>query len=140
MVATPLLLTFAIPPLGAPAKGAPFSVNVTVPVLTVCELVTFAVKVTEEPSVAFGNGFEFTVTVVGCPVAGEILRHQPPDKVVVSPEPESLNRKRLHAPWPVAPTNAVWNVLEPAGAASEKLPGSCGAGEGGAGVKRSVLR
>ena len=98
MVATPFT-TLETPPLGAPTSAAPFSVKVTCPVLPTAGLLAIvAVNVTELPFIAVGNGFELTVTVVGCPVAGWIFRHQPPDKVVVSPEPESLNRKSFQAP------------------------------------------
>src|SRR5260370_1238137 len=100
--------TLETPPLGAPTSAAPFSVKVTCPVLpTAGLLATVAVNVTELSFIAFGNGFELTVTVVGCPVAGWIFRHQPPVKLVVSPVPEALYRKSVQAPWAAAPTNEV---------------------------------
>ena len=97
IVATPLT-TIATPAFGAPTRGAPFSVKVTVPVVTVEVLVTLAVNVTEAPCAANGVGFELRVTVVGAPVAGEIVRHQPVAADVLEPTPKPLYRKRLQAP------------------------------------------
>src|SRR5690242_5584351 len=64
---------------GPPATGRPFSVNVTVPIVTaacVLAFFTVAVIVTGLPE---RDGFsdETTVVVVGVPLLGEILRHQP---------------------------------------------------------------
>jgi hypothetical protein len=88
VVATPLD-TGDTPLFGAPTRGEPFSVKVTVPTLGVGELVMVAVKVTNVPlvlKVALG----VTLVDVEWPVPGETSRHHPPLRVVVSPMPEPL--------------------------------------------------
>ena len=72
--------------------------------------------------------------VVGIPVAGLISRHQPPRLVVVF-DPSLLYTNSDQGPCAVAPANVLRNVADPEGSATAIVPGSCGAGAGGAGVK-----
>ena len=84
-----LPVAWAKTPLPTPVKGFPFSVNVTVPTFAVGLLVTVAVKLTAAPSAACGLADEASVVVVGWPVAGVMLRHQPPVALagIVGPSP-----------------------------------------------------
>jgi hypothetical protein len=116
VVATPFDIV-TTPPLGAPVRGLPFSVKVTVPTVAIGLLVTVAVKAIAAPNAAVGVAEDVTVVVVGCPVAAVIVIHQPPVAPAFSPGPFPSWKKRLHAPCAAAPLNAVSNVLEPAGAA-----------------------
>ena len=115
-----------------PANGTSFSVNVTVPSFTVPwpGLVTVAMKVTDEPFVAYVVGIEDRVTVVANPLEGVMSTHQPPSEAVVVGVcvVPSLSTYSSQLPVAVAPSMEVSNVLVPAGPARENVPGGCGAG------------
>src|SRR5579884_2773713 len=109
MVATPLE-TFATPLFGVPVRNVPFSVKVTCPLLPTPP-VTVAVKVTGAPLVAF-VGLACRLTLVPCPVAGEMFRHHwVALRLWLVPLFTMYSR---HAPLAVAPENVEANVLLPA--------------------------
>src|SRR5579884_3592880 len=117
MVATPPE-TVATALFGAPVKAVPFSVKVTCPVLPTPPPMV-AVNVTTDPLVAF-VGLACRLTVVPCPVAGEIFTHQPLAMLRLWLVP-LLTMYSDHAPLACAPENVEENVLVPAGCASENV-------------------
>src|SRR5258708_19241 len=124
---------------GPPATGTPCSVNVTVPMVTgasVFAFFTVAVIVTGLPE---REGFrdEASVVVVGVPVAGVMLRHQPLATVTFDWVPPLSYRNSDQSPLGAAPLNAVVRVralAPPPGEATENMAGTCGAGDGGDGI------